>query len=72
MRLFTLGKLCERLQRPPGQIESAIRELSIVPNLELNDTAYYCQEDETLILELIQRHDRERLENYHRQQKART
>ena len=68
--MYSIGKLCERLQRPPGQIESAIKELSIVPNLELNDLAYYCQEDENLIIEELQKRDRQRLEQYHKQQKA--
>ena len=47
--LFTLGRMSERLQRAPGQLENVIRALAIEPQLRMNGVPYYATEDETRI-----------------------
>ena len=64
--LYTIGKMCERLQLPPGWINSAIGELTIVPALKLNDLAYYKLADETRIFELLRDRQAERIKELKR------
>ena len=40
-RLFSIGKLAERVQRPCSAVERAIAALSIQPSLELNGLRYF-------------------------------
>ena len=56
-RFFTVGKMVERLQRPPGQIESAIRELKIESAIELNDLRYYSVDAEAKIADELERRE---------------
>jgi len=59
MKLVTLGKLVERLRRPPGHLEVVIAELQIEPAMELNGLCYYDQADEARIDELLRRRQAE-------------
>jgi len=56
-QLFTIGKMTVRLQRPPGQIESALSALGIEPALMLNDLVYFSVEDETAVDQELRRRD---------------
>ena len=47
--LFTLGRLSERLQQPPGTIEHAIRALAIEPELRMNGVPYFSTDAEIRI-----------------------
>ena len=57
MKLYTVGKLVERLRRPPGQIESAIGELTIAPTLELNGLAYFDGDAEAKIADELEQRE---------------
>jgi hypothetical protein len=50
-----------RLQHPPACIEGAITELGIEPTLTLNGLAYYDQECEPQVDELLRRRKAERI-----------
>jgi hypothetical protein len=65
---MTLGFMVCRLQRPPGQLESAMQELGIHPALILNETSYYTPADETAIADELHRRDLANLEAQHRRQ----
>ena len=62
MRLFTTGKLVERLRRPIGQIESAIDTLKLQPELSLNDLGYFSIDAETAIDGELRRRDIEQIQ----------
>ena len=53
MKLYTLGKLVERMQKAPGAIEKAIDQLGITATLELNGLRYYSVDDESRIDQAI-------------------
>lgn len=61
MKLFSLGKLVERLQRSPGAIEGALAELGLEPQLELNGLAYYDQAAEDQIDKHLRRREAEKI-----------
>jgi hypothetical protein len=63
MRLFSMGKLTERLRRPIGQVESAIRELAIEPELTLNEISYFSEAAENAIEGELHKRDLRRLES---------
>ena len=48
-RLFSVGKMVERLQRAPAEIERAATELGLKPALELNGVRYFDVQAETTI-----------------------
>ena len=52
-KLYTVGKMVERIQLPPSWITGAIDELKIEPAIVLNDLAYFSVADETRIFELF-------------------
>jgi len=60
-RCYTLGKLSERLQRAPGQIEGVIERLGIQPLVTLNDLRYYGESAEAEIDTACRRADAERI-----------
>jgi len=53
MQLKTLGYLAVQLQKAPGAVELAIRELRIAPGLSLNGLAYFAEPDQARILEWL-------------------
>jgi hypothetical protein len=69
MRLFSLGKLCERSRRPVSQIESAITDLRIEPALELNDLRYYDEKAETAIGDELYLREMSAFEQLHKNQR---
>jgi hypothetical protein len=56
-RHVTVGKMSERLQRSPAEIEQAIEALGISPVLELNGLRYYDVGDETAIARRFREQD---------------
>jgi hypothetical protein len=54
MKLFTVGKMTERLQQPPARIEKAIDTLELRPELELNGLRYFDSAVETQVAEQLQ------------------
>ena len=48
-KFLSLTYICGRLQTPPGQVESAMRDLKIQPALELDRDQFFTVADETAI-----------------------
>ncbi len=63
LRLYTIGKLTERLQLPHRWIEFAIEELGLKPFLTLNDLNYFTPDDENKIYEFYRQKALKRIEN---------
>jgi hypothetical protein len=49
IRLYSIGKLSERLQRSPAHIEAVVESIGIKPSLSLNDQQFYSRAAELLI-----------------------
>ena len=65
-KLYTVAKLCERLQLPHGWIVTAIVDLGLKPALELNDLPYFTADNEAAIFEFHRKREIERLKNVKR------
>ncbi len=65
-RLFTIGKICERIQAPPAVIESSIEALGIEPVIVLNDLRYYSIDDEGKIFDHLKEIMAERVRHIQR------
>jgi len=57
--LLSFGYLVERLRRPPGWIEMAIRDLGIQPTQRVDGVAFYTPEAERQIFEHFRQQDME-------------
>ena len=67
-RYVTFGKICCRLQIPPGWVEAALRDLHIEAELVFDDLSYFSES----VIETIKGHylqkEIDRLENEKRKQ----
>jgi hypothetical protein len=60
-KCFSLGRLVERLRRPPTLIEVAIVDLKIMPMIVLNGLEYFHESHEPAIDEYLRHRDAERI-----------